>query len=58
LAPASTFAGRFRAACISQMGSNSWNHYHCAVNETVMRNTADAFIKQGLDKLGYNYVNV
>jgi len=40
------------------MGSNSWNHYHCAVNETVMRNTADAFIKQGLDKLGYNYVNV
>ena len=41
-----------------QMGWNSWNHYHCDVNQTVIEATADAFISLGLDKLGYKYVNV
>ena len=41
-----------------QMGWNSWNHFHCSINQTVMQDTADAFIKHGLDKLGYVYVNV
>ena len=41
-----------------QMGWNSWNHFHCGVNQTVLQETADAFIKYGLDKLGYVYVNV
>ena len=41
-----------------QMGFNSWNHYHCGVNETVLKQTADAIVSKGLDKLGYKYVNV
>ncbi|KAA0176253.1 hypothetical protein FNF27_02310 [Cafeteria roenbergensis] len=41
-----------------QLGMNSWNHYNCWVNETIMRDTADAFVKLGLDKLGYDYINV
>ena len=41
-----------------QMGWDSWNHFRCNVNQTVMQDTADAFIKYGLDKLGYMYVNI
>lgn len=41
-----------------QMGWNSWNHFACKVNQTVIEQTADAFISLGLDKLGYRYVNV
>ena len=41
-----------------QMGWNSWNKFACNVNEDVIKQTADAFIKYGLDKLGYVYVNI
>ena len=41
-----------------QMGWNLWNHFHCDINQTVIKEMADAFIKYGLDKLGYVYVNV
>jgi alpha-galactosidase len=41
-----------------QMGWNSWNHFGCGVNQTVLQQTAEAFISLGLDKLGYKYVNV
>ena len=41
-----------------QMGWNSWNHFHCGINQTIVEQTADAFIKYGLDKVGYEYVNI
>ena len=41
-----------------QMGWNSWNHFHCNITQDLVKETADAFIKLGLDKLGYEYVNV
>jgi len=41
-----------------QMGWNSWNKFHCKVTETDVKNAADQIISLGLDKLGYNYVNV
>lgn len=41
-----------------QMGWNSWNHFHCKINQSVVEQTADAFISLGLDKLGYKYINV
>ena len=41
-----------------QMGWNSWNHYHCNVNESVLKATADAFIANDLPKFGYVFVNV
>lgn len=40
------------------MGWNSWNHFGCGINQTVMEETADAFISTGLYKYGYEYVNV
>ena len=41
-----------------QMGWNSWNHFHCSINATVVQETADAFISTGLYKYGYQYVNI
>ena len=41
-----------------QMGWNSWNHFHCNITQDLVKQTADAFIKLGLDKFGYEYVNV
>jgi alpha-galactosidase len=40
------------------MGWNSWNNFGCAVNEQVIRETADAMVKSGLKDAGYQYVNI
>ncbi len=40
------------------MGFNTWNHYALNINETVIKQTADAFVDLGLDKLGYRYINI
>ncbi|PIA58017.1 hypothetical protein AQUCO_00500148v1 [Aquilegia coerulea] len=41
-----------------QMGWNSWNFFACNINETVIKETADALLSTGLAKLGYTYVNI
>lgn len=41
-----------------QMGWNSWNHYHCSINQTLIQQSADALVSSGLAKAGYNYVNL
>ncbi|CAI9091857.1 OLC1v1026959C1 [Oldenlandia corymbosa var. corymbosa] len=41
-----------------QMGWNSWNFFACNINETVIKETADALISTGLAALGYDYVNI
>ncbi|XP_043707280.1 alpha-galactosidase 3 [Telopea speciosissima] len=41
-----------------QMGWNSWNFFACNINETVIKETADALISTGLADLGYVYVNI
>jgi alpha-galactosidase len=40
------------------MGWNSWNRFGCNINETLIRQTADAIVANGLDALGYRYVNI
>ncbi len=40
------------------MGWNSWNHFGCAVTEGDIKAAADQLVANGLDKLGYDYVNV
>ncbi|URE30797.1 alpha-galactosidase [Musa troglodytarum] len=40
------------------MGWNTWNHFYCNINETVIRESADALVSTGLAKLGYRYVNI
>jgi len=40
------------------MGWNSWNKFACDIREQDIKDTADKIVEMGLDKLGYNYVNV
>ncbi len=40
------------------MGWNSFNHFGCSINETVVMETADAMVESGMAALGYEYVNI
>jgi alpha-galactosidase len=40
------------------MGWNSWNHYHCSVNEHILRNMSKLFQTTGASAAGYAYVNI
>jgi alpha-galactosidase len=40
------------------MGWNSWNRFHCDINETLIHSIADALVSTGLRDLGYRYVNL
>ncbi|XP_071723861.1 alpha-galactosidase 2-like [Rutidosis leptorrhynchoides] len=45
-------------ALTPQMGWNSWNHFQCDINETLIKDTADAMVSTGLATLGYQYINL
>ena len=36
-------------------GWNSWNHFGCGINETIVQQTADAIVSTGLAAAGYQY---
>jgi alpha-galactosidase len=40
------------------MGWNSWNTFGCNINETLIRQMADAIVSSGMGDLGYQYVVV
>ncbi|XXG60455.1 hypothetical protein AAC387_Pa04g2362 [Persea americana] len=40
------------------MGWNSWNHFHCNIDEKLIRATADAMVSTGLSAVGYEYINL
>jgi hypothetical protein len=40
------------------MGWASWNNYRVNISEDIIKSQADAMIKLGLDKLGYNFINI
>jgi alpha-galactosidase len=40
------------------MGWDTWNTFGCNINETLIRQTADAMVSSGLRDLGYQYVIV
>ncbi|TYI04572.1 hypothetical protein ES332_A10G027900v1 [Gossypium tomentosum] len=40
------------------MGWNSWNHFHCDIDEKTIKSTVDAIVSTGLARLGYKYVNL
>ncbi|WP_431878308.1 glycoside hydrolase family 27 protein [Micromonospora marina] len=40
------------------MGWNTWNTFGCNIDETLIRQTADAIVSNGLRDLGYKYVVV
>ncbi|MBW0526685.1 hypothetical protein O181_066400, partial [Austropuccinia psidii MF-1] len=40
------------------MGWNTWNRYGCDINEGLILSAAQAIKAEGLDKLGYIYINI
>lgn len=40
------------------MGWNSWNKFGCHIDETLIRETADAMVASGMKDAGYQYVNI
>lgn len=38
------------------MGWNSWNKFNCEINETVIREAADAMVTSGMNEVGYEYI--
>ncbi|MBO6244579.1 MAG: ricin-type beta-trefoil lectin domain protein [Clostridia bacterium] len=41
-----------------QMGWNTWNKFHCNINQTLIKKSIDEFIKSGLVEAGYKYINL
>jgi len=55
--PAET--GKFEGLALTPpMGWNSWNHFGCNVDETIIRETVDAMVASGMKDAGYQYVNI
>ncbi|KAJ3101189.1 hypothetical protein HDU97_001601 [Phlyctochytrium planicorne] len=40
------------------LGWNSWNLFNCDITEDIVKGMVDTIIKLGLDKIGYEYVNL
>ncbi|WP_020658808.1 NPCBM/NEW2 domain-containing protein [Amycolatopsis benzoatilytica] len=40
------------------MGWNSWNKFGCAIDENLIRQTADAMVAHGMRDAGYRYLNI
>jgi alpha-galactosidase len=43
---------------VPPMGWNSWNHFAAKVNDAVIREQADAMVRNGMRAAGYIYVNI
>ncbi|MEV4539575.1 ricin-type beta-trefoil lectin domain protein [Asanoa sp. NPDC049518] len=56
-APAATALAN-GVARVPPMGWNSWNTFGCNINETLIRQMADALVASGMRDLGYQYVVV
>eukprot|EP00798_Chlamydomonas_sp_ICE-L_P030618 gene30618-35629_t len=40
------------------MGWNSWNKFRCAINDSIIREAADAIVSSGLKDAGFQYINL
>jgi len=40
------------------MGFNSWNFYHCNIDENTVKAVVDAMASNGMKDVGYEYVNI
>ncbi len=54
---AQTYAQKFEGIALTPpMGWNSWNGFHCDVDEKLIREVADAIVTSGMKDAGYQYV--
>jgi hypothetical protein len=40
------------------LGLNTWNFYHCNIDENTIKATADAMVENGMKSAGYRYINI
>jgi len=40
------------------MGFNSWNFYHCNIDENIVKQMADFFVSTGMAAVNYTYINI
>ena len=40
------------------MGWSSWNTYRVKISSEIIKQSADAMVEKGLDKVGYQYINI
>ena len=53
----SLFGQKFDGLALTPpMGWNSWNGFHCEVDENLIKQTADAMIESGMKDAGYEYI--
>ena len=41
-----------------RQGFNSWNFYHCNIDENTVKAVLDAIATNGMKEAGYEYVNI
>ncbi|KAI0779331.1 glycoside hydrolase [Fomes fomentarius] len=56
--PAPSIGPSHQVGRLPALGWNSWNAYGCDIDESKILAAADAFASLGLDKAGYEYVNI
>jgi alpha-galactosidase len=55
--PAQSSGQKFKDLALTPpMGWNSWNRFACDINESLMRQTADAMVSSGMADAGYRYL--
>ena len=42
----------------SPLGFNSWNHFGCNINESLVLEVADHFLASGMAAAGYDHINL
>jgi alpha-galactosidase len=58
LTPSPTVPAWDNLALTPPMGWNSFNHFGCNVDETVIQEIADSMVSSGMQAAGYRYVNL
>lgn len=56
--PAAAAVDKLPLAPAPPMGWNSWNKFHCNIDENLIKETADAMVSSGMAEAGYEYVNI
>jgi len=54
----SVYGQKYDLAKTPPMGWNSWNRFACDINESLIRQIADAMVSTGMRDAGYLYINI
>lgn len=55
---ATSFSAEAQQARPPMMGWSSWNTFRVKISSDIIKGSADAMVEKGLDKVGYQYINI